>query len=95
MSILVIGIIVGMQSLRDSVVTELADVGQAFANMDQSFSFGGIVGHCGFTAGSQFMDMADFCDTSDLNQNHAQHSKCVHVCITQCIPMSENGMSMN
>ena len=36
MTILVIGVIVGLKSVRDSVVTELADVAQALGNIDQT-----------------------------------------------------------
>ena len=35
-TILVIGVIVGLKSVRDSVVTELADVAQAIANSARS-----------------------------------------------------------
>jgi Flp pilus assembly pilin Flp len=77
-TILVIGAIVGLKSVRDAVVTELADVAQAIANVNQSFSFSGTTGHGAFTAGSQFTDNLDFCDTNDMD-HHAQHSKCVNV----------------
>src|SRR5579885_2162405 len=60
MTILVIGVIVGLKSLRDSIVTELADVAQALANLDQSFSFSGVSGHHAFTAGASFHDQVDF-----------------------------------
>ena len=78
-SILVIGIIAGLKSLRDSVVTELADVAQAIANINQSYSFSGASGHHAFSPGSVFVDSADFCDTStDLSD--AGNSKCVAIC---------------
>ena len=76
-TILVIGVIVGLKSVRDSVVTELADVAQAFANINQSFSFSGTCGHAAFTGGSSFGDQLDFCD-SFANWN-VQNSKCVNV----------------
>src|ERR1041385_5639749 len=78
-TILVIGVIVGLKSVRDSVVTELADVAQAIANINQSFSFSGVSGHHAFTAGSAFFDLADFCDTPGLPSD-AGHSKCVLIC---------------
>lgn len=77
-SILVIGVIVGLKSLRDSIVTELADVAQAIANVNQSFSFSGVSGHHAFTAGGAFSDQADFCDTADMSD--AGNSKCVLIC---------------
>lgn len=78
-SILVIGVISGLKSLRDSVVTELADVAQAIANINQSYSFSGASGHHSFSPGSIFVDSADFCDTStDLSD--LGNSKCVAIC---------------
>jgi hypothetical protein len=78
-TILVIGVIVGLKSVRDSVVTELADVAQAFANVNQSYSYSGVSGHHAFTAGSAFFDLADFCDTPGLPTD-AGNSKCVLIC---------------
>lgn len=80
MTILVIGVIVGLKSVRDSVVSELADVAQAIANLDQSYSYSGVVGHAAFTNGAQFIDRPDFCDQGNDNHN-AQMSKCVNVCV--------------
>ena len=62
-TILVLGMIVGLVSLRDQVVQELGDVAAAFSQLNQSYSFSGITGHTSTTAGSQFIDFTDFCDT--------------------------------
>lgn len=77
-SILVIGVIVGLKSLRDSVVTELADLAQALANINQSYSYSGVSGHHAFSGGGAFHDNADFCDRYD-NNDHG-NSKCVLIC---------------
>ena len=77
-TILVIGSIVGLKSVRDSVVTELADVAQAIANVNQSYSYSATSGHHTFTAGAAFTDNADFCDTAALSD--AGNSKCVVIC---------------
>jgi hypothetical protein len=61
-TILVIGMIVGLATLRDQVVQELGDVGAAFSQLVQSYSFSGITGHTSITAGSAFEDFTDFCD---------------------------------
>jgi hypothetical protein len=61
-TILVIGMIVGLVSLRDQVVQELGDVGAAFSQLVQSYSFSGITGHTSSTAGSAFEDFTDLCD---------------------------------
>ena len=87
-SILVIGCIVGLKSVRDSVVTELADLSQALSNVDQSFWFSGTAGHHAYSGGGQFNDLADFCDSF---QNDAyQSSKCVEICNSKTHPTGWN-----
>ncbi|UUO07971.1 hypothetical protein M4951_06555 [Blastopirellula sp. J2-11] len=61
-TILVIGLVVGLTSIRDAVVTELADVSGAISDLDQSYVFGGVAGHAAATAGSDYTDNLDFCD---------------------------------
>ena len=78
-SVLVIGVIVGLKSVRDSVVSELADVAQALANVDQSYSYSGTSGHHAFTAGGFFGDLPDFCDQTP-GLVGVQESKCVAIC---------------
>ena len=79
MTILVLGVVVGLKSVRDSVVTELADVAQAIANVDQSIFYSGTSGHHANTAGAFFSDLPDFCDGAIANQA-LQESKCVTIC---------------
>ena len=64
-TILVIGMIVGLTSVRDQVVQELGDVAAAIASVNQSYSFSGVTGHHSSTAGSSFTDLADDCDGTD------------------------------
>jgi len=78
-TILVLGMIVGLKSVRDSVVTELADVAQAVANVNQSYSFSGVTGHGAFSGGGNFGDAMDFCDSNSYPYNNSQESKCVNV----------------
>lgn len=61
---LVIGLLVGMVSLRDQVVQELADTGGVMAKWTQSFSMAGVTGHAASTGGSAFNDTTDYCDYS-------------------------------
>jgi len=61
-TVLVLGMIVGLTTLRDQVIAELADVAAAFSNSNQSYSFSGITGHSSSTSGSSFNDNTDFCD---------------------------------
>ena len=82
-TILVIGMVVGLKSVRDSVVTELADIAQAIANIDQSYSYSGILGHATQTTGSFYFDQADFCDATatavHTDALSSENSKCVMV----------------
>ena len=81
-TILVIGLIVGLKSLRDAVVSELADVAQAVSNLNQTYSFGGVRGHKARTEGSTFTDRTDFCDTSAAAEaDPATRSRCVEFAI--------------
>jgi Flp pilus assembly pilin Flp len=84
LTILVIGMIVGLAAVRDAVVTELADVAQAIANIDQTYSYPSIAGHHSFTGGGIFVDLQDFCDGAAAAGG--QNSKCVTI---GCAPSSE------
>ena len=79
MTILVIGVIVGLAAVRDSVLTELADVAQALANVNQSYSFGTATGHHAVSGGGSFIDLVDFCDTAAATTSSG-NSKCVTLC---------------
>jgi len=75
-TILVIGVIVGLEAVRGAVVTELADVAQAVANINQSYSYSGVSGHNSYTAGSSFRDQQDNCDSY---RGRGSNSKCVSI----------------
>lgn len=68
-TILVIGMIVGLASVRDAVVQELGDVAMAIGNVNQSYWYNSVVGceSLASTAGSLFEDNTDFCDQSGLD----------------------------
>ncbi len=61
-TVLVIGLIVGLASLRNQVVQELVDVGQSIGSMSQSYALAGTK-KCGagWTDGSSYTDKTDFC----------------------------------
>lgn len=61
-TILVIGLITGLTSVRDQVVQELGDVAGAISQVNQSYAYEGIQGHSAATTGSTFTDLTDFCD---------------------------------
>jgi Flp pilus assembly pilin Flp len=71
MTIVVIGAVAGLTSVRDSVTGELADVSQAFSNLDQSFVMGGVQSPSASTSGMAFVDERDFADQDGIaGQNH-------------------------
>ena len=75
-TILVIGMVTGLASLRDAVIEELADVGAAIGAMDQSYTVCGVVAHSAATAPSVFVDAPDFCDGGSTGPN----SRCLVIC---------------
>src|SRR5450432_896435 len=65
-SILVIGLIVGMTNVRDSVLAELSDVSESIGALDQSYSISAVSNAAGTaaTAGSIFADAKDTVDAT-------------------------------
>ena len=61
-TILAVGVVVGLVSVRDSVLQELGDVASAIGILNQSYSYSGVEGCWAWTAGSCFWDRRDFCD---------------------------------
>lgn len=61
-TILVIGAIVGIASVRDSVISEIADMAGGVQALNQCYSVSGIIGHAASTCGFDFFDYHDFCD---------------------------------
>jgi len=59
-AILVIGLLVGLATVRDQLVQELADIAAAVTQTNQSYVFSGVTGHTSSTAGTSFDDAADF-----------------------------------
>ena len=80
-TILVIGMVVGVTSVRDQVVQELADLGGMISQLNQSYSFSAITGHHSSTAGSFGVDLVDSCDVS-CGDVSCSAALCVDVCGT-------------
>ena len=70
-TILVIGMTVGLVSMRDSMTAEMHDVAEAIGNLDQSYAFNGIENFQSTAAvnGSAFVDAPDLLagDTNPWN----------------------------
>ena len=75
-TILALGMITGLTSLRDAVIEELADLGAAIGALDQSYTIHGVVAHSSSTAPSQFLDGLDFCDGASTGPNE----RCLVIC---------------
>ncbi len=70
-AILIIALVAGLSSVRDGVIEELSDFGQAIGDTDQSFMVGGTRAASSATAGFGFNDARDVGDngatTSTVN----------------------------
>lgn len=72
-TITVIGLMTGLTAVRDGVVSELSDTAGAVQDMNQSYTYNGVIGHSGSTAGSDFNDALDFCDSADDQSGEADN----------------------
>lgn len=63
-TLLVIGMVTGLSTIREQVLTELADVADAISEVDQSYAYSAVTGHASSTAGVNFTDLADFCEAA-------------------------------
>jgi hypothetical protein len=61
--LMIIGVIVGLTSLRDSTNAELNDIAEAFGALDQSYQFNGLQN----SQSSAGMAFSSWCDDSDTN----------------------------
>ena len=66
-TIVVLGLIVGLVSLRDQIVQEFGDLATGLGNLNQSYSFAAVtvadpINGDTVVAGSSFIDQADFCE---------------------------------
>lgn len=91
-TMLVIGMLTGLNTIRDQVVQELADVGDAFSEINQSYSYSGITSHSGSTAGSGFNDTNDYCESDagglDGDQITSSEPQCIEI---NAIPADPEG----
>ena len=73
-TMLVLGLLVGLNTLRNSITGELDDIADAIGNINQDYSYAGIVGHSASVAGTVFDDVEDFCET--VNQVAGEFQLC-------------------
>ena len=85
-TIAVIGLVAGLVAARDGVVSEMSDVVGSVQDLNQSYSYNGLTGHSASTAGSDFADQLDHCDSVDDEAGAADN------CITFSVaPTDEAG----
>jgi len=78
-TILVLGMIVGLTTLRNDVVAELADLAGAVGDFSQDYSYSAVTGHGSSTGGSSYNDNEDFCSSNDDPAGTAD--QCVNVAV--------------
>ena len=71
-TVVLLGSLVGLVTLRDQVVQELGDVGTALGNLNQSYC---VKPYCSkrfdcYAPGSSFIDKADHCEQGLLDGSH-------------------------
>ncbi len=76
---LVVGMLVGLVTVRDQVVQELGDVALAIGNINQSYEYDGVTGHTSATAGSNFLDENDFCEPTGGDDVAGAAPACISV----------------
>ena len=76
LTIAVLGMAVGLASVRDAVTTELIDLSNAFGAVNQSYDIGGISkGTHGSAAGFGFGDRQDSCDCVNITFDVSGNTK--------------------
>lgn len=68
-TIAVLGLVVGLTEVSASVNSELDDVASAVGSMNQSYSYNGLRGCKGASAGSCYGDKVDQCDNIHVSCN--------------------------
>jgi len=63
LSVMVIGMVVGLVTMRDSLTAEMEDVAEAIGQLDQSYAFDGLVN----AEGTAFLEGSGFVDATDAN----------------------------
>lgn len=64
-TVILLGLLTGMTAIRDSVISEMSDVAGAVQDLNQSYRIYGVRGHSASTAGMDFLDRTDFCDSAE------------------------------
>ncbi len=90
-TVLVIGVLVGLVSLRDSVLQELGDVASAVGILNQSYSYSGVLACSKWTAGTCFWDRRDYCDYPSAGPGVPPIDACVNIHFSPAVPEAGRG----
>jgi hypothetical protein len=82
MTLLLAATAVGISTLRNALVTELADVAAAIGSLNQSYTVGGITGHHSGASAQAYSDAQDACDNQVACAQAGTNSQCVAICTT-------------
>jgi hypothetical protein len=90
-TILVIGLIVGLTTLRDQVVQELGDLGAAVGSLNQSYSVAEFTTANFSAAGYSFADTSDDCEAGTMegdpgNDVAGEPPLCIAICSVPATP---------
>ncbi|MES2792877.1 MAG: hypothetical protein V4719_24910 [Planctomycetota bacterium] len=64
-TMLILGLLVGLNTLRNSITSEINDIADAIGNINQDYSYSGLTGHSASIAGTVFDDVEDFCEVGN------------------------------
>lgn len=80
-TLLVIGMVTGLTTVRDQVLYELGDVADAVSEIDQSYAYSAVTAHTSSSAGVQFADLNDFCeiDAAANDQSQGNPPQCLGI----------------
>ena len=80
-TILVIGMITGLATLRDGVLQELVDLSRAIGAVEQSYTYNSVTAHTSATNGSRYDDFNDFCEPAG-EDGAGQEPGCLNLEVT-------------
>jgi len=90
-TILVIGMITGLTTLRDGMIQELVDLSAAIGSLEQSYRFNSAVAHTSATNGSSYTDNTDYCETTGNGSDTAAGTAPGCLVITTAPPTTGEG----
>jgi len=79
-TIMVIGVVAGLKSVQQAVVTEMEDMANAIGSLSQSYSFSGTSGCAASTTGSRYSDVVHTVNLTSNDQTFNNAAGASSVC---------------